>query len=149
MWFLFGIIPAIVFTVLLIKIRFLDTCDGTVEVRDGIAYEYHEHRYYGTASVHICVDTASDLTFKLKVENWYDKICKLIGVSQEIQSGNQEFDRAIYVVADDVRLERLLHSQFEISRQIYELFMFANSKQVRKTEVYCHSGRLWVECYIC
>lgn len=49
------------------------------------------------SSLHVRVPAATPTTLQFHKENWFDRFSKSIGVAREHQSGDEEFDAAVYV----------------------------------------------------
>jgi hypothetical protein len=76
----------------------------TPEIResDGRRYEVHylkpiPGKNGRPSSLHIRVDAPTPTTLQFHPENWFDRFSKSIGIAREHHSGDDEFDREVYV----------------------------------------------------
>lgn len=64
----------------------------------------------------------SNVLFKLTSESEFDAYFKKIGLSSEIQTGDHEFDKAIYIASDHLAWRDQLTQNSNVRTQILELF---------------------------
>lgn len=67
------------------------------------------------------VATASKIDLQINRENWFDRLCKSLGIAREFQTGNRPFDDAWYLRGEiDTRFGMQL-KQGELRGQIHQL----------------------------
>ncbi len=79
------------------------------------------------------------LVFALTREGWWDRICTFLGISQELQTGDAQFDRKIYVAGDHPALHALLTEDPQLRERILRLF------EKGAVRIFCDGRHLWVE----
>jgi hypothetical protein len=79
------------------------------------------------------------LVFSLTREGVGDRVFKFLGVSTEVQTGDEEFDRKIYVAGDHPALRKLLSEDAALRQRILALFRKAAKR------IFCDGRHLWVE----
>ncbi|HUR57497.1 MAG TPA: hypothetical protein VM029_07295, partial [Opitutaceae bacterium] len=62
------------------------------------------------------------LVFAMTRESAWDRVFKFLGVSTELQTGDEEFDRKIYVAGDHPALHRLLSEDPALRQRVLALF---------------------------
>lgn len=109
---------------------------------DGEAVRYRVTREPKTgdrSAVAIGIDAPVGMRFAMHPEGQWDRAGKFLGLSREWQSGEREFDDAVYVVGDDPPLLELLSRDAMLRRQAAALVTRPDG------ELYCAGGRLWLE----
>ncbi len=72
-------------------------------VLDSVEYRY---RYYpgsknSPSSFRVEIDAPSEKSFKVAREGGFDRLSKRLGISTEVQTGDQDFDENFYITTDD------------------------------------------------
>lgn len=80
----------------------LGSPSGTGRV-DSVEYRY---RYYpgsknSPSSFRVDIDAPSEKSFKVTREGGFDRLSKRVGISTEIQTGDQDFDENFYITTND------------------------------------------------
>ena len=79
------------------------------------------------------------LVFALTREGWWDRVWKVLGLATELETGDEGFDRKIYVAGDHPALHRLLTENARLREQIVNLFARG------AVRIFSDGGHLWVE----
>ena len=79
------------------------------------------------------------LVFALTREGFLDRVFKFLGVSVELRTGDEEFDRKIYVGGDHPALHRLLTEDARLRQRILALFARG------AVRIFSDGRHLWVE----
>lgn len=146
MWFAFGIITLISFSVFFGYRRFRAHWKGTDAVTNGVSWQYKLLRSkYGITGALIGIEGPKGYEFSFKPERWYDRLCKAIGLSTEHQVGNAEFDELVYIVSDDNHLHRHVSINPAILDAVLRIFRLDDVHRSKVKALRCGSGRLWVE----
>ena len=68
----------------------------------GVAYwySYSPPKNKQAPSLRVWVDAPSAAAFRLTRENWFDRLGQSLGIALEIKTGDDEFDRAVYITTD-------------------------------------------------
>ena len=85
------------------------------------------------------LELKTPIVFALTGESLWDRIFKFLGVAAELQTGDPEFDRKIYVAGDHPALHRVLRDDARVRSRIVALF----ARGARR--IFCDGRRLWVE----
>lgn len=145
MWFIFGFITLISFSIYFGYKRLNASWKGRPGRFEGIPYQYRivTHKKRITA-VFVGIYGVPELDFSFKKETFVDRLFKFLGLSVEHQIGCQEFDKAVYIVSDNTRLHTLISSSSAIKESALGIFRLAEKFNCQTKEIRCQSGRLWV-----
>ena len=146
MWFLFGFITLISFSVFFGLQRYHADWKGEKRSIKGTAYQYKAEKHKGsTNKVLIGCDTIEEVCFTIKNEKWWDRLFKSIGVSVEHQVGVDEFDKQFYLITDNESLCSLFSSSSELQQKIEEIKELCNKHQLNFKKLFCRHSRIWLE----
>lgn len=70
----------------------------------------------------LTLDLKSSAVFKLSSETYWDRFFKKIGLSNEVQTGDAEFDDDIYVACDSAAFSHEIRNDEETRRLVVDLF---------------------------
>jgi hypothetical protein len=98
-----------------------------------------ENRQRVVAKIYWGLALKTPLVFALTREGWWDRVCKALGVATELETGDAEFDRKIYVAGDHPALHRLLAADAGLRERIVGLFARG------AVRVFSDGRHLWVE----
>lgn len=154
MWFAFGFITLISFTVYLGLKRHDAKWKGTHAVHKSIAYEYmfdiekYEYFYFfkreHVLRFRVAVKAPADYDFSLKRETRLDRMCKQLGLSVEHQVGDADYDHLVYVVSNDGHLAQHMTDRHIATDLLIRLFRLSRYESTLTT-IQCRGGRLWAE----
>lgn len=142
MWFLFGFITLISFTIYLGTKRYQNSWSGEFKTSGALKFEYKfEYQKDKTKGLKVGVEAPREFDFSFKRESAMDRFCKWLGLSVEYQLGKNEFDKLVYVVSNDRHFLREIVGDPKVIDAVTRLF-----KNVRQdcivSEVRCAAGRL-------
>jgi hypothetical protein len=144
MWFSFGFVTLICFAVFMAFRRIDARWRGTSASENGVAFDYKIETYKDTPQgLRIGVPAPEGFDFALKPETAIDGFFKRIGISDEQQLADPEFDRSIYIVSDDTTFCQGLANARTLHTQTLHLFD-AKPGTPRLEGIRCHHGRIWV-----
>lgn len=145
MWFLFGFITLISFSVYFGIQRLGTRWKGQIAYGRTVPYQYQFVRNKNdiTKRFMVGVDAPPDYDFTFKREAWFDRLCKFLGLSVEHQVGHAEFDKLVYVVSNDGHFLDQISGNAQIIDAVVKLFALRRLDS-RVSEVRCLNGRLWV-----
>lgn len=143
MWFVFGFVTLISFSVYLGHKRYTAGWKGTPSIL-GLPYEYaYQHQKNDRIpSFMVAVKAPSEFDFVFKRESAYDRLCKFLGLSVEYQVGEAAFDKLVYIVSNDGHLMGELLTQDHVKERVLALFQL-DMYQCAVTQIRCAQGRLW------
>src|SRR4249919_1365466 len=95
-------------------------------------------------SLRVGIDAELALDFELKLEGWFDRAAKSIGVSVEPQTNRRGFDELVYILADDDRLVRAMRSNTDLMA-LCERIGRAQLERFRFHRLVCRQGELWID----
>lgn len=110
-------------------------------IRDGLEYNLSKSKGKVT-SINVGLSCPVGANFSIKRQSWIDNFFKSIKVSNELESGDQEFDDLCYIISNNHNLQKKLVSSKEFRDSIKQIF--ANQFPARASALHCRSGRLWV-----
>lgn len=146
MWFMFGLITLVSFSVYFGIRRFQARWRGTQSVIDGTPFEYqfvHRHKSATIRQVMISIQAPKEFDFSFKRESRLDRFFKWLGISVERQFGEDDFDRLVYVVSNDQHLFDKVMDDTECLGRITQLFKTSHLNY-KVSCIHCRNGRLWV-----
>ncbi len=91
------------------------------------------------SKIHWGLAFKTPLVFTLTRERWWDRVCKFLGVATELQTGDEGFDRKIYVAGDHPALHQLLAGDARLRERIVGLFVRG------AVRIFSDGRHLWVE----
>ena len=151
MWFVFGFFSLIGFVVYSLRQRATAKWIGTRSSVRRKTYEYEVlaqrvYRSDKTKSVglRIGVTAPTVYDFSFKPEKWRDWLSKRIGFSVEHQTGDVEFDKAVYILSNDARIHATLSQNAALRADILRVFRVVAPHSAVLKEVRCSGGRIWV-----
>jgi len=145
MWFIFGLITLISFTLYAAYKRLNASWSGTQSSCENSAYEYKVLRSkHGISGLLIGIKGPVGYDFIFKDETWSDRLFKSVGIAEEHQVGHDQFDDNIYIVSDDSQLLDHLSAQDDIIHATLNIFNSSPVFDCKTKQVRCHSGRLWI-----
>lgn len=90
------------------------------------------------------VEAPESLHFTIKHETDFDRTAKALGLAEEFQTGDEAFDRPVFLMSDDPRVGHLFQQSARARKAALQLLVpvtsTAKSKYIR-----CAHGRIWVE----
>lgn len=93
-------------------------------------------------SCNLGVDVPDDLDFSIGRENSFDRFAKGLGLAQEFQIGQADFDQAVYILSDDDRVAALFRHDPRAQGAVGRIFR-TDGPGVRFETIRCIGGRLW------
>jgi hypothetical protein len=117
------------------------TFGGASRETDGISWIHKRVR--GKRSVHTSyfgMELKRDVFFRLTPETRWDVMFKNLGLSHEIQGGDEEFDSRIYVTCDHPAFAAILQGDAAARKAILDLMNGAASS------IYADGRHIWVKC---
>lgn len=151
MWFVFGFISLIGFVAYSLHQRVTAKWAGTRSVVRRKPYEYEVlvqrvYRSDKTKSVGLRIGVIAPTVydFSFKPEKWRDWLSKRIGFSVEYQTGDADFDKAVYILSNDARIHATLSQNAALRADILRVFRIVAPHSAALKEVRCSGGRIWV-----
>ena len=151
MWFVFGFFSLIGFVVYSLRQRATANWIGTRSSVRRKTYEYEvlTHRIYRSdktqsVGLRMGVTAPAVYDFSFKPEKWRDWLSKRIGFSVEYQTGDVEFDKAVYILSNDARIHATLSQNAALRADILRVFSVVAPHSAVLKEVRCSGGRIWV-----
>ncbi len=148
MWFIFGVISLIAFTVYFGKKRHDSNWAGTPASTQGIKYThqtvYNKHKV-SYMQLGCITNSNSKIDFSIKPETKLDKLFKLIGISVEHQVGKDAFDKAIYIISDHSTICNVLSKSNALQNEILGLIDACKKHELKFHGMHIHNQRIWVK----
>jgi hypothetical protein len=88
-----------------------------------------------------CTDAVS---FSIKRQSWLDSFFKYIGVSNEFETNDSEFDDTFYLVTDNSALQRLIATSDVFRSAIKNIMRLEEINNLKPKDLHCRNGRFWV-----
>lgn len=145
MWLLFGAITLACACLYAGRKRYAATWNGTpYPVRDAVFLASLESNAWGSRPS-IGLATPSTLEFECKAESWLDRFFKWTGLAVELQLGQDRFDRAVYLIADNRAVLDVLQREPDFCERLIDLFQKPVHPDFRVHRVVCRRGKFWIE----
>jgi hypothetical protein len=141
MWFVLGFVTLVGISVLMAWWRWGVDWSGTPHGAGRYKIATHKGK---VQSLRVGVDTGVALDFELKLESWFDRAAKAIGISVEPQANRRSLDELVYILADDERLVRALRSDSALVER-FERIARARVERFRFHRLVCRRGQLWID----
>lgn len=151
MWFGFGLITAGVAFGLALRARLQANWKGQTRHfaphgQRHVAYAYQSVTSKARVTkVRIGVTTLPGVHFQLREEGKPDLFFKWLGISEEMQTLDAQFDPRLYLESDAIALRDLLREQPQLRAAILRVFDIARANSLSSCRLRCTHGRLWVE----
>jgi len=149
MWFLFGFVTLGFACAGSLLLRRETTWRGTAALVDRMPYQYavttsRRRMSFGRRAngVRVGVDCTDGFTFSLRHESMLDAWSKGVGLVQECQTGDVDFDRDFYILSDDPVVHRLLQTDTVLRGAIERAFKDCDFRLGTPKAIYVHGGRL-------
>lgn len=147
MWFVFGLITLVSFSVYFGIKRYEARWRGMSSfLPRSRAYQYefvYKHKSKSIRQMIVGVDAPREFDFTFKRESGIDRIFKWLGISVEKQFSTADFDRLVYVASNDRYLFDEVMDDHALLGTVTELFKIDHFDS-RVTHLHCRNGRLWV-----
>lgn len=150
MWFAFGFITIIAFSIYVGIKRHQASWVGNVNRVEGVPYTYQIQRIKGKP-IWLNIGLLSragfgEICFSLKRESVFDRIFKYVGLSQEHQTGDKGFDDLVYIVSDDAAV----HETLKVNKSLMDSAVWALSlgsrNRCKPQEIHVRNARIWIRC---
>ena len=146
MWFAFGVISLISFTIYFGNKRYQNNWPGLPGRVGNVVYSYHTIKdKEKTTTVFLGCQTIGDLDFSIKPETNWDRFFKAVGISVEYQIGRDEFDRDVYVISDHAEVCKVLGQSAELQDKIQHLLQLSRDYAMNFKSLHIHNKRIWVK----
>ena len=146
MWFFFGIFTLIAATIWGLEMRLAAAWRGAPDRIGGNRFDLQEVRNKGHLRLVRLGTTAPEgLHFRVRSERLHDRFFKWLGVTTEIQTRDQEFDRKLYVESDARAVAILLRRNPKLRAALVNIFAYAKTWRMRKMRLRCANERIWLE----
>ena len=93
----------------------------------------------------IAVRAQAGPDLEIRPERLWDRLGKRVGLSKELQTGSVEFDRRLYLVAEDPRLTLLLQHEPKALALIERLFAETTQLGLHARKLIYRNDKLWLE----
>lgn len=146
MWFLFGFITLISFSVFFGLQRYQAKWKGTSAVFKDVAYQYDLRTHKGSyVKLLIGCNVIEDVCFSIKNERWWDRLFKTLGITVEHQVGDAEFDRMFYLITDNKSLCDLFSQSYEFQDAVKQIHDLCKTHKLKFKKLLCRHGRIWLD----
>lgn len=81
-----------------------------------------ENKRGATVRHRIGVELEMNVCFALTRERRWDRFFKLVGLSEEFQTGDREFDERIYIACDHLGFNYALHKNAKLRKLVHDMF---------------------------
>jgi hypothetical protein len=146
MWFFFGIFTLMASTIWGLRVRLAAAWRGSPDRIGGNRFDVQEVRGKGRLSLmRIGTVAPAGLHFRVRAERLHDRFFKWLGVTTEIQTRDEEFDRTLFVESDARAVAVLLKRNAKLRSALVDVFAYAQLWRMEKMRVRCANKRLWLE----
>lgn len=148
MWILLGLVAFLASLVLSLHLRRQSRWAGVAGRLGDLGYEEvlqpPAKKRSGTAWK-VGISALDRAEFRLKVQSRWDSLYSRLGVSNEVQTGDREFDQRIYVVADHAAVRQALSADAQLRRLLLVLFEMFRGHGLQHVSL--SGGRLWLQLH--
>lgn len=144
MWFLFGFVTISLSIAFEVWRRHLFRWSVDGVTRAGHDYN-HSVGKMKVQSLRLGVSCSPDASFSIKRQSSFDSFFKNIGVSNEYETGDKDFDDAYYLISDNKFLLTAIASSENYRTVVKKIMAFGMSSSLKTSEIHCRGGRLWIE----
>lgn len=118
--------------------------DTTADAQPPRTYDYQVVRKKKKITARIGV-AAPGLQFRIREEGKRDTFFKWLGISEELQTSDAQFDQRLYLETDAVALGNVLRERATLRTSILQIFDIARELDLHGCQLRCMSDRLWIE----
>lgn len=145
MWFLFGMVSFIGFSVFFWLTQYRENWKGDSAEVNGTPYFHHISTDKGkTTEILLGCLATCDIQFSVKKENWGDRFFKAIGISGEFQVGRDGFDHELYIMSDQTEVCHALANSTALQEQIISILEICDKQAVEFKGFFIQNKRIWV-----
>lgn len=110
---------------------------------EGTIYYYalEHNKENSIVSIYASIENIYGYDFSLKFETSFERFFKSLGLSNECQCGDNQFDKSIYIISDDEWLCSELRNNRVLRESLYSLFWIHYQKGLRVQKIECFNGR--------
>ncbi len=145
MWFLFGFITLISFSIYFGLQRHQSNWKGVTNSTNRIPFKHktvshknkHHHLYIGCSAI-------KNINFSIKIERWWDRLFKWLGISVEHQVGSSEFDEKFYLITDDRELCDIFSHSPQLQETVNHIASCCAKHDLKIRRLHCKHGRIWL-----
>jgi hypothetical protein len=146
MWFLFGLITLTAFTIWSASRRIRANWHGDPLPMGGVAAMVQEVTHKSrVVRVNLGCPAVREVDLTVRIERWWDRLFKWLGISVEYQVGCDRFDNRFYLITDQPLLGQALASDEALRRDIMALPERGAANGVTLKALHLREGRLWAE----
>ena len=145
MWFFFGFITLISFSIYFGIQRHKSNWKGTTSSTNGITFKFknivHKKKYH---HLHIGCSAVDGINFSIKIERWWDKLFKWLGISVEHQVGISDFDKEFYLITDDHELCSIFSQSIQIQEILEKIAAACDKHNLKIRRLHFKHGTIWL-----
>jgi hypothetical protein len=161
MWFYLGLITFVISANIYLKqqLKFKSVLENRTKPKrsaffESQSYLFEQQDFQDADVCRLCIETdcETSLQFFVKRENTLDKIAKMLGISQEFDTGNAQFDHQFYLTSITQEDAQTLGKNTQIM-QLIKVALFnsisgyENFKKSNKNKIICDGKKLYIEIY--
>lgn len=146
MWFAFGIISLLTFTVYFGHKRYLSHWEGIPGNVSGFKYIHNTAvNKDKTHFIRIGCASDADIDLSIKAETALDRFFKFFGISVEHQVGRDSFDEKLYIINNHSTVCAILSSSKSLQNEITKLVELCYKNKFFFKELHIRNKRIWVK----
>ncbi len=105
-----------------------------------------EYKYYHfKKGLFLGCDAPKNIDFTIKPEKKVDRFFKWLGVSEELQIGEQDVDREIYFATENRSIIDAVKQSKQLQQAFLEVINLCNQKGLKLRRLNCQGGRIWLQ----
>lgn len=145
MWFAFGVISLVSFSIYYGIKRYRNNWAASLRRIDGISYLYRsEINRNKVQGIYIGYPCPVDIDLTIKKETIFDRFFKFFGISVEHEVGRDEFDDEIYIISDHPEICAVLSRSTKLQDKITHLFNLVQEFGKLKG-LHIGNNRIWIQ----
>lgn len=145
MWFFFGILTLLISTLYFGVRRYKSEWKGMPVIVAGKKGSHATNSYKGkTTGILLGCESASDVVLSIKLEKWWDKLFKWLGLIEEYQIGKDYLDKKLFVMSDNPAVCAVIGRSSLIQQALSEIIILCHQQKMKLKGLHMRHGRIWV-----
>lgn len=145
MWFTFGFLTLIISTLYFGVQRYKGAWKGIPISFDGQIFSHlTTTNNKKTASILIGCESVRDIDLSIKMETWWDRLFKWLGLINEYQIGKDYLDRKLFVMSDNPAVCEIIGRSTRIQQALSEIIILCHKHEMKLKGLHLRNKRIWV-----
>lgn len=98
-----------------------------------------------TTSILIGCASGSDIDLSIKMEKWWDRLFKWLGLINEYQIGKEYLDKELYVMSDNSVVSSVIGRSAQIQQALSEIIVICHNQKMKLKALHVRNKRIWIQ----